>query len=284
MGLDVYLYRCKDPKALTAYEKVRDDAHEEIYQAVLTELKTKDLGEYNSPGWKEYDKRKKAWDKANPAPTTEKEINQNSEKHPEHMFKIGYFRSSYNDSGTNAILRSATGKDLYYIFGEDADKREYRFVPNWQQALERAKEVLSEYRAELDRVGAVKVIDIGPNPFAGTEGLPADKEAVMKVFAAEQDRHNEQFAEGQPAHPFSTKDMNWYSSSNGHFFLGKGASLLAAIPGKSYGGRTTTYAVIRDGESSEDNYYLTALEVVVETCEYVLRHKNPQEFCLHWSS
>lgn len=44
MGLDVYLYRCKDPKALTNYEKKQNDAHEDIYQALLSELKTKDLG------------------------------------------------------------------------------------------------------------------------------------------------------------------------------------------------------------------------------------------------
>lgn len=287
MGLDVYLYRCKDVNALNTYEKQRDDAHEQIYADFKKELGLGQKDQLTDAQYKSYDKKAKAWDKANPAPPggTETEVNQKSDIHPEHMFTIGYMRSSYNNGGINSILRAATGMDLYYIFREDDKSEDYRFAPDWKASLERAKKARDAFKDHLNRVGSVKVIDVGPNFFLGEEGLPKSKEEVMKLFTPEQERHNERFKEGREE-PFATKDANWYSNRDGSFFLGKGARLLAAIPGKGFGGKTTTYLVIRDGEDAEieKNWYLQALDVVVETCEYVLRHKNPEEFIFHWSA
>ena len=287
MGLDVYLYRCKDVDALNAYEQKQNDAHEEIYAAIKSENGLKKDDQLNDALWKVYDKRKNAWDKANPAPKggTETEVSQKSDIHPEHMFTIGYMRSSYNDGGINSILRAATGMDLYYIFREGDKSDAYRFKPDWKASLERAKQAREAYRDHLNRVGAVRVIEAGANYFLGDEGVPKDKESVMKIFRPEQERHNETFKDGKEM-PFSTKDNNWYSNRDGHFFLGQGARLLAAIPGKGFGGKATTYLVIRDGEDAEisKNWYLQALDVVVETCEYVLRHKNTDEFIFHWSA
>ena len=285
MGLDVYLYRCKDVKALSAYEQKQEAAHEEIYQELKKELKLAEDVQLADDQWKIYDKRRKAWNEKNPAPCEETAINQKSEIHPEHMFTVGYMRSSYNDGGINSILRSAVGQDLYSVFKDEKDNDEYKFVPDWKAALENAKQLREKYRDHLNRVGSVKVIEAGPNYFLGSEGLPTSKEEVMKLFAPEKERHDRRFADGKEE-PFATKDANWYSNRDGHYFLGLGARLLAAIPGKGFGGKTTTYLVIRDGEDAEiaKNWYLQALDVVVETCEYVLRHKDPQEFCLHWSS
>lgn len=287
MGLDVYLYRCKDVEALTAYEKKQEDAHEEIYASLKKEL---GLGEKDRPSdqqWKISGERCDAWDKENPAPkgVSEKEVRQNSEKHPEHMFKIGYFRSSYNSGGINSVLRTATGMDLYYIFREGDKSEDYRFAPDWKASLDRAKKAREAFADHLNRVGSVKVVEAGANYFLGDEGLPKDKAQIMTLFKVEQERHNERFKDGHED-PFSSKDENWYSNRDGHYFLGKGARLLAAIPGKGFGGKTTTYLVIRDGADAEieKNWYLQALDVVVETCEFVLRHKNPEEFIFHWSA
>jgi hypothetical protein len=49
-------------------------------------------------------------------------IQQNSKKYPTHYFKVGYFRSSYNEWGLNRVLTKTIGKDLYYIF-EPPDKK-----------------------------------------------------------------------------------------------------------------------------------------------------------------
>lgn len=287
MGLDVYLYRCKDVDALNAYEKKQSDAHDSIYNTLKQELGLGEKDQLTDAQWKTYNKRSNAWDKENPAPEggDEKEVQRNSEKHPEHMFKVGYFRSSYNDGGINSILRAAIGQDLYSIFVGEGRPEQYRFAPDWKASLERAKAVREAFTDHLNRVGSVKVIDVGPNFFLGEAGLPKSKEEVMKLFTPEQERHNERFKEGKEE-PFATKDANWYSNRDGSFFLGKGARLLAAIPGKGFGGKTTTYLVIRDGEESEieKNWYLQALDVVVETCEYVLRHKNPEEYIFHWSA
>ncbi len=87
----------------------------------------------------------------------------------------------------------------------------------------------------------------------------------MKIFAREQEKHNEAF-----------KDVNW--------FLSKGARVMAAIPTKRYNRVEVALLIADEDQDIAKNWYLQALDVVVEMCEYVLRHKNPSEFCLHWSA
>src|SRR5690348_14525919 len=102
MGLDVYLKKYKEPVA-AVLERVKqyedsplheseDEGAEGQLATLATELK---LGEYGDPE-SEY-------------------IENNSAQFPEHMFKIGYFRSSYNSGGINSVLRGYGIPDLYGI-------------------------------------------------------------------------------------------------------------------------------------------------------------------------
>lgn len=186
MGLDITMYRCKDVEAFNAYEKRQRDAHEEIHADVCNHFGVPSLGHHAGVIAGEYIKRYKAWDQANPPPVKIEEIWLNSTKYPSHLFKIHYFRSSYNHTGFNNVVRAATGRGLYYIFGRQ-DKDGYRFVPDWAASLRCAKEVLDSYRSH--QVEPVK-----------------------------------------------------------------------------------------------GDWYLEALEIVVESCEYVLKQDNPQEYCLFWSA
>lgn len=56
-------------------------------------------------------------------------VNMPSKKYPNHYFRIGYFRSSYNSSGINYVLRDRLGIDLYDIF--DAKDSGYYVEPDW---------------------------------------------------------------------------------------------------------------------------------------------------------
>lgn len=300
MGLDVYLYRCKNLKTLNEFENRQNQAHDDAYTSLRTELGLGDGDKMTEGQYKLVAKRQEAWDEANPRPegTTEKEVKAvDSKTHPKHYFKVGYLRSSYNDGGINNILRASIGKDLYTIF-KDTSKDEYKFTPDWKAALERAHQVRVEYQAFLDKNGAVKIIDVGPNPFVDPAGLVSTKEQAMAKFAIEQERHTERFSRGQKE-SFATVNSNWYSNRDGRYFLGDGAKVLAVISGskRSYSKENefmpAVYMVIRDepaidkdgkDDANGKNWYIAALDITIETIEYVLAKKDPSEYCLHWSS
>lgn len=292
MGLDVSLYRCKNPAAQTAYEKLQDAAHEEIFANIKKEFGVDDLDDTQQ--WEVYSQKAEAWDEAHPAPEdgVETEIYKSSKVHPQHdTFKIGYMRSSYNDGGTNTVLRTATGKDLYWVFDVDSRGKDgYRISPDWSQALERAKELREAFFAHLVETGPIRVVEVHPLVSSESPELPT-RDQVVEIFKKNQHEHNQRFAKDPAPTMFASKDYNWYANRDGHFYLGKGAKVLAVIPGKSAysGGLPSTYLVLRDDKDEEDanpiaNWYLQALDVVVETCEYVLASGTPEEFILHWSA
>lgn len=83
-------------------------------------------------------------------------IEEKSDKHPEHYCNKGYLRSSYNSGGFNSVVGSMIGKDLYYIFDpieneyneENEDSSWYVEYPkeHLEEALKRAKEVIYEIK------------------------------------------------------------------------------------------------------------------------------------------
>lgn len=275
MGLDVYLYKCKDLSAKQAYEKKQSEATDEIWEKLKGELGLAKDQPLSDANYKEYRRREKAWAKKNPRPAgaEDTEVSLNSEKYPEHMFKIGYFRSSYNDGGTNTILRNAIGMDLYSIFGVD---REYEFKPDWEASLVRAKEAREKYAQFVGDFGEIKVIKVhSPVDIK----LPGSKAEALEIYKKEVLLRKK-----------APSGFNWYSNAQGDFFLNKGVEVLAAMQGKpeySFEGPVTTYLVIRDVTEDKDkngpNWYLSALDIVIETIEYVLRHKDRSEFYFHWS-
>lgn len=200
MGLDVYLYKCKNLKALNEFENRQSQAHDDAYTSVKTELGLKKEDQMTTDQYKLVRKRQAAWDEANPPPedAVETEVKEKDSKtYPKHYFKVGYLRSSYNDGGINSILRAAIGKDLYTIFKDEAAKDEYKFVPDWQASLERARQIRGEYAA----------------------------------YVANED-----------------DSINASPDANGK------------------------------------NWYLAALDITIEMIEFVLSKKDPEHYCLHWSS
>lgn len=203
------------------------------------------------------------------------QIEINSSKYPEHMFKIGYFRSSYNDGGIDNKLRSRIKSSLADIFGNDG--RKYHVVPDWKASAERAVKAIADIKAQVAEAGAFEVVDVSQH-----DAGPSSREDAMALFQRER--------EGWAKHP---SGFNSYSSGAGMFWR-NGYKVYAIIPGESEDilakvmgrkvMRPTTYVVYGpEAEADPLAWYIQALEIVIETCEYVLAQDDVQRYVLHWS-
>ena len=70
--------------------------------------------------------------------------------------------------------------------------------------------------------------------------------------------------------------------TGGTFYL-NGIQVCGFIPGKDILGDACMYVITKKDTSGPD-WYLQALEVVLETIEYVLEQPNPDSYRLAWSS
>lgn len=200
----------------------------------------------------------------------EQSIELPSTKHPEHLFKIGYFRSSYNGNGWNAQMRNAGLETLEDIF-KPGD--EYEVKPDWALALaraERALEIMDMFIA--GPAGQYRVIAVSHNMFF--EPTVTDEFQALEIFVREWNRDN--------SRDQSRDDVfgRAYGNRDGEFYFGGGLHVAGFIPGKRHG-KPAVFAVIH----STDHWpwYRQALEVVIETCQWVLASGKPEAYCLHWS-
>lgn len=281
MGLDVYVYRCPDRAAARASEA----EFEKISMKVSAKLRQRLFG---STDWKAMDnypqeKRDEFWrlQKEETAParerlgipeegyghSTDEKIEQDSAKHPKHYFKIGYFRSSYNDGGFNSYAQRLGIPSLNEIF--DNEDGEYEFVPDWAKARDAAVDALTVLRK---KDFGFDVVSIEPNVFLGPPKITSDNEALL-AFRKQFDT----WADRKDGNGFTA-----YENGEGMFNV-KGMTIHAAIPGictKMRQPIPCTYLVVK---RDEENWYAQALEIVIETCNYVLEQPDRANYYLHWS-
>lgn len=269
MGLDIYLHRCADretaKQAEEAYSAYTDSLwsatsqeYKDIPESTKEEIRAKSETRAAELGIKDYDHE-----------SVEK-IELDSKFYPEHMFKIGYFRSSYNGGGIERVLGNLGLPTLHDILGYAG---EYEFAPDWAAALERCKDAVLRYSAELEISGGeLRVMRSEMNMFTSRHEFPQSEEQALTVFKKEKERGSS-FGDG-------------YGNINGDFFFKEGLRVLAVIPGISriLREQPCTYLIIRNEGAAEENWYLQALKIVQETIEYVLAQKDPQHFYFHWSS
>lgn len=181
----------------------------------------------------------------------------------EHIFKRGYFRSSYNEGGINRVLSNAGCPDLYAIF--QPPEGGGRFTPNWGDCLARAKSALDLYRAHLQTPAGRCHVSF---------------EAVRDAKVQTTDRALAVFQE-EMANPVP---FDAWSNGKGAFWK-EPARLRAAIPGNQWG-RDGLYLIFERPPLAEGerDWYESALMIVVETLEYVLASDNANEFELYWSA
>lgn len=263
MGLDVYLYHCPDRKSAAEIERQYSTRSDVIWEkhskgrefnkipesdreaarveclALSKELGVEDDGTHPSA----------------------KSVRNDSSKYPEHLFKVGYFRSSYNSGGINSYLSRLGLPDLGWIFDV---KDEYEIVPDWEQAKRRAAEVL----AKLNSVDtSFDVFELHPNPFVDPATFPSSAEAARAAYLKE--------CAGEHSFPA-------YENTVGYFNR-EGMKVLGLINGtRDFLGRTIPCVFVVH-EKVKDPYYTEALEIVIETCDFVLAQPDPQDYYLHWS-
>ena len=260
MGLDIYLSKYENFEETRRKEQDYNQYSEE-YWAKLGEYSdlTDEQKEEARTHIKEYANSLGLDDWGSDENTVES-IEFNDEQYPAHMFKIGYFRSSYNESGIERILTNYGLPTMGEVFGRDND--EYLFRPDWETADKRAKQLIQvlkekpEYRAHA----------VSGNIFRGNKDLPQSESDAMKIFLKEFNK---------------TNDYN-YSNSDGEFFPEKPMNVLAIIPGIKtlLGERPCSYVIYEES----NQWYIQALEIVSRTIEYVLKQEDKDKYYLRWSS
>ena len=265
MGLDIYLERFDDFEDVQKRESAYRDFETKIWEEAggykdLTEEKKKEISQkceefalsLNLDRWGSCEEG------------VEK-IELNSAKYPEHMFKIGYFRSSYNEGGINSILRNFGLPDLQAIFG--VDNEEHFIQPDWKKCIERVEGVINDLQGK----GNFRIHPVFPEKLS-SENLPSSPSEALNVFISQKDNHNE-----------GDKKYN-YRSKEGEFFFEQPLNVVALIPGNSrYIFQSNPCVFVVSEEENANKWYIESLEIVKETMEYVLAQKNISQYYLRWS-
>ena len=199
-------------------------------------------------------------------------------KYPNHYFKIGYFRSSYNEWGLNSILRKTIDKDLYYIFEPPEGKSDFK--PKWEKCRTRCIEVIEEFENFISKTGNNLVMRVSARIFDQDTLPQSEKEAMDLYTKIKNDRDSGSFKS--------------FLNRDGQFYL-DGIKCYAFIYGKDAYGKECVYVVYEpELEENEKNEvdpsvykdYVRCLEIVLETIEYVLGNpaSERKKFSLHWSA
>lgn len=195
----------------------------------------------------------------------ESHIEEDSRQHPTHMFKVGYFRSSYNGSGFNSVMGALGVPTLYNVFLPPEDGG--RFTPDWSACLLRANAAREAYKQMVASPGGRGRVTF----ISAEKGEGADSDAkALSVFRDEASK----------PHPFPG-----YSNKRGHFWW-DGLTIKAAIPGtqKWLGAGVFLIYEAEVGSDDEGDWYEQALDIVIETCEWVIATGTPEGYALHWSA
>lgn len=285
MGLDIYTYRTKNFDEYKKFDKIIDEAdkvnedewsrldrgreYEEIPEAEREKISAsakKVALEYVKERGIDVDGKTSTWDIKNPHKET---VDETSKVHPEHeLFRVGYFRSSYNGSGINHILEDRIGITLYDIFQNNSE--DYDFIPDWEDVKERALKARDDLKQAYEDIGNITVIEV--NGYNREEQPQTTAEALAQYKSNLDSNKNNQ------------NSFNNYSNSTGLYnFSESPYKVRAVIPGTSKYGfvKNVTYLVIEQSQDTVD-FYLQALDIIAETADLALSDKEHVYF-LGWS-
>jgi hypothetical protein len=260
MGLDIYLYKYENFDETTRKEKLHNDFEEKQWEDLDYDSLSDEEKEEMRNKSKEYAKSL-GLDEWGSDEINKHQIEEKHPKYPDHYFNIGYFRSSYNDSGIEKILRNLGLPTLKDVFNQEEE--DYIFQPNWENSLKNVNSLIEEF----SKKGAYRVHDVSPNLFRDPD-VNSEKEA-LDVFIEQLSRKK-----GDP-------EMDSYTNIKGEFYLSEPLKVVAMIPGTSnlLGRRPCTYIVTE----SDNTWYMQALEIVRDTIQFVLDQEDKEKYYLHWS-
>ena len=199
--------------------------------------------------------------------TKVKSIEKDCERYPDHYFKVGYFRSSYNGGGIEKVLKNLGLDTLHDIFDYDREAEEYYFQPNWDRALVNVKRVIEDLKGAEN----IRCHSVSDNMFKEST-IFSEKEAI-EIY----NQQRKKYEENKDRNP----DFSAYSNSDGTFYMEEPMEVIAMIPGKEnmFIPRDCVYVITK----SDNSWYVQALEIVQETIEYVLDQKDKEKYYLSWS-
>lgn len=289
MGLDVSLF--KSPNAKLAIKQERD------YECELDGIYSR-MNQLEKEG-KLTKEREEEFDKAREdlrisygidgyRHESVEQIHLDSKTEPNHLFKIGYLRSSYNEGGINTILSTFGMGTLYDIFAIDDDDY-YQFV-DWKASRERCLEVITKFEEHMaSPMGKYGVATFRPFPEKGV----ATSDEALERFNKELLRYQEQVAAYEEKLKLDEKQKLWapfgsWSSGIGQFYLDqplKVAGIIPQIPTKMPKWALSGPAVflIFEDDPANNKWYLTALKITLEMIDYVLADPHPEHFFMGWS-
>lgn len=266
MGLDVYLKKYDNKELSDELEEKYEDFLKKNYLEYgdydnMTEEQKKEARGKN----KEYAEKLGLDDWGRDSKNIE-DVEFDSEIDKEHYFKIGYFRSSYNESGINRVLSDLDLPTLNCIFQPND---EYCFRPDWERCLLEISKLIKD----LQNKPNYRCEKVSYNEFSGHPNnckIDNSKEA-MKIFLNEIDKER------------NDDSFQSYSNKDGLFHL-KGIKVYGIIQGVNKrffsDEKLPCNYLITKGENDR---YITALKIVKETIEFVLKQKDSQKYYLTWS-
>lgn len=276
MGLDVYLRRDMDRKESRRREASGAHLETDLWSDIskgksYSDLSNADLETY---GAKVTEMRKRLdLDEYGVSNAVER-IEFPSKLHPDHLFQVGYFRSSYNSSGFNSVVGDNGLPTLYDIFAvEETD--DYERFPDWEKskeitiaAIESARKIFrnSEPIYKVHPIYDFSNTKVN-SPAEALEAFKRVRETFEGLTEVQQDM------------------MCWSSDSNGLFMLRNEPKVVAVILGHDdY--RNVAYMIheLSGERKTEYEWYIEAYEIVLETIEYVLSHVLRKSFYLVWSA
>ncbi len=147
-----------------------------------------------------------------------------------------------------------------------------------------------QYLAHLRKHGQYRVSSINPFSLNGLPGQKpqgvSDEHEAMNVFLQQLEKKNQEQKEVKGKGKKKFMPMDEYSNKDGEFFLGKKPLQVRAIMhGTALRGKGVGVYIVYEipSKGAEQDPYYIYLDVVAETCEWVLNQKDPQNYYLHWS-
>jgi hypothetical protein len=268
MGLDIYLRRYENFEDTQKKEKKYEKQSEKNWY--FDGKKYEELTDEEKESARQKDKELKISLSLDEYGSGSQSISEDHQKYPEHLFKIGYFRSSYNESGIERKLETMGLNTLHDIF-DPQDK--YEFQPDWEKALVKTENVIKELQKLIDEGNNYGCFKFFYNDFLGdpNDFKMDSEEKALEMFLEEKNK---------------IKTFDNYSNSTGEFFFAKPFEISALINGVNQRLLTKeklpcTYVIYKDDGF---NWYIQALEIVRDTIKYVLLRADKDKYYLAWSS
>jgi hypothetical protein len=266
MGLDINLYHYDNYEETQTKETTYELLLESLWKKLFNDRPYNDISEEEGDTYR-FQKDVLKFEVGVPLPgelSDYEQVNLNSNLYPNHYFQIGYFRSSYNGSGINSKLTNWINEDLYSIFSKESE--DYVFRPDWTEVRSKTLEVLEKLKTYFKENGAYDVFKF--QSYFKNSNI-TDEASALENFLTETKRG-----------AFSSE----YSNRFGDFFLGeKPLQVRALIQGEDNLFNRCVY-VVTDSLPENTTFYSQGLEIIIETCDYVLKQPDQDKYYLHWSS